>query len=258
MGRVRLKDVAARAKVDPSTASRVLSGRSDLVKDETARRVLEASRALGYTPNAFARGLRTQRTGSIGVVLPEFSNPVYAAVIDGIEQRAAELGLSVVSTRCARPIPVTSPGWCLRTASTACSSRPLPTARLALDVLDATGVPYVLVNRAVAEASASVVLDEESGVQAAVRLPGRRRAHAHRLRLGAAGHRHRPASQARVLQGHEGARLRGRPAARRRGVRAGDRPGRDASLLAVDPPPDSDLRLDDQGGAGRAAGPART
>ena len=96
MGRVRLKDVAERAKVDPSTASRVLSGRSDLVKDETAARVLEASRALGYTPNAFARALRTQRTGSIGVVLPEFSNPVYAAVIDGIEQRAAELGLSVV------------------------------------------------------------------------------------------------------------------------------------------------------------------
>ena len=96
MGRVRLKDVAARAKVDTSTASRVLSGQVDMVKDETAERVLAASRALGYTPNAFARALRTHRTGSIGVVLPEFSNPVYAAVIDGIEERAAELGLSVV------------------------------------------------------------------------------------------------------------------------------------------------------------------
>ena len=96
MGRVRLKDVAERAKVDPSTASRVLSGRGDLVRDETAERVLKASRELGYTPNAFARALRTRRTGSIGVVLPEFSNPVYAPVIDGIEGRAAELGLSVL------------------------------------------------------------------------------------------------------------------------------------------------------------------
>ena len=87
MARVRLKDVAARAKVDPSTASRVLSGRLDLVKDETAKRVIDASRALGYTPNAVARGLRTQRTGSIGVVLPEFSNPVYAAVIGDIATR---------------------------------------------------------------------------------------------------------------------------------------------------------------------------
>ena len=75
MARVRLKDVAARAKVDPSTASRVLSGRADLVRDETARRVLEASRELGYTPNAFARGLRTRRTGSIGVVLPGVLEP---------------------------------------------------------------------------------------------------------------------------------------------------------------------------------------
>ncbi len=168
MGRVRLKDVAERAKVDPSTASRVLSGRSDLVKDETAERVLEASRALGYTPNAFARALRTQRTGSIGVVLPEFSNPVYAAVIDGIEHRAAELGLSVVIDAL-RP---SNPGDFARLVSenrvdgllfSAASDR-----SVGLDVLDATGVPYVLVNRAVAEASASVVLDEESGVEAAV------------------------------------------------------------------------------------------
>src|SRR5438445_2098275 len=82
VGRVRLKDVAARAKVDTSTASRVLSGQAGMVRDETAKRVLAASRELGYTPNAFARALRTRRTGSIGVVLPEFSNPVYAAVID--------------------------------------------------------------------------------------------------------------------------------------------------------------------------------
>ena len=169
VGRVRLQDVAARAKVDPSTASRVLSGRTDMVKDETAKRVLVASRELGYTPNAFARALRTRRTGSIGVVLPEFSNPVYAAVIDGIEERAAQLGLSVVIDAF-RP---GSPGDFARLVSenrvdgvlfSAASDR-----SVALDVLDATAVPYVLVNRSVAEATASVVLDEESGVEAAVR-----------------------------------------------------------------------------------------
>lgn len=168
MGRVRLKDVAARANVDASTASRVLSGQTDLVKDETAQRVLEASRALGYTPNAFARGLRTRRTGSIGVVLPEFSNPVYAAVIDGIEERAAEIGLSVVIDAL-RP---EKPGDFARLVSenrvdgllfSAASDR-----SVALDVLATTAVPYVLLNRSVAEATASVVLDEESGVEAAV------------------------------------------------------------------------------------------
>jgi LacI family transcriptional regulator len=169
VGRVRLKDVAARAKVDTSTASRVLSGRADMVRDETAERVLAASRELGYTPNAFARALRTRRTGSIGVVLPEFSNPVYAAVIDGIEERAAEIGLSVVIDA----IRPGNPGDFARLVSenrvdgvlfSAASDR-----SVALDVLDATAVPYVLVNRSVAEATASVVLDEESGVEAMVR-----------------------------------------------------------------------------------------
>jgi LacI family transcriptional regulator len=166
---VRLKDVAERAKVDTSTASRVLSGRLDLVRSETAQRVVDASRELGYTPNAFARGLRTRRTGSIGVVLPEFSNPVYAAVIDGIEERAAERGLSVVIDAL-RP---QKPGDFARLVSenrvdgllfSAASDR-----SVALKVLEQTAVPYVLLNRSVADAPASVVLDEESGIDAAVR-----------------------------------------------------------------------------------------
>jgi LacI family transcriptional regulator len=169
VARVRLKDVAARAKVDTSTASRVLSGRTDLVRDETARRVLEASRELGYTPNAFARSLRTQRTGSIGVVLPEFSNPVYAAVIDGIEERAAQLGLSVVIDA----IRPERPGEVARLVSENRVDGLLFSAAydrsVALDVLAAIAVPYVLVNGSVAEATSSVVLDEESGVEAAVR-----------------------------------------------------------------------------------------
>jgi len=144
VARVRLKDVAARAKVDPSTASRVLSGRLDLVKDETAKRVIDASRALGYTPNAVARGLRTQRTGSIGVVLPEFSNPVYAAVIDGIEQRAAERGLSVVidAVRPDRPADfarLVSENRVDGLLFSAASDR-----SFALDVLESTAVPLEL------------------------------------------------------------------------------------------------------------------
>ncbi len=169
MARVRLKDVAARANVDTSTASRVLSGRVDLVKEATASRVLKASRELGYTPNAFARGLRTRRTGSIGVVLPEFTNPVYATVIDGIERRAAELGLSVVIDAL-RPA---KPGEFARLVSENRVDGLLFLAAaersVTLDLLAATSVPYVLVNRSVSEATASVVLDEESGVEAAIR-----------------------------------------------------------------------------------------
>jgi LacI family transcriptional regulator len=169
VARVRLKDVAARAKVDPSTASRVLSGRLDLVKDETAKRVIDASRALGYTPNAVARGLRTQRTGSIGVVLPEFSNPVYAAVIDGIEQRAAERGLSVVIDAVRPDKPADFARLVSENRVDGLLFSAVSDRSVALDVLESTAVPYVLVNRSVPEATASVVLDEEAGVEAAVR-----------------------------------------------------------------------------------------
>jgi LacI family transcriptional regulator len=90
-------------------------------------------------------------------------------VIDGIEERAAEIGLSVVIDAL-RP---DKPGDFARLVSEnrvdgllflAASDR-----SVVLDVLEATAVPYVFVNRSVAEATASVVLDEESGVEAAVR-----------------------------------------------------------------------------------------
>ncbi len=169
MGRVRLKDVAARASVDVSTASRVLSGRVDLVKEETARRVIEASRELGYTPNAFARGLRTRRTGSIGVVLPEFANPVYPAVIEGIEQRAVDRGLSVVIDAIRPEKPAAFARLVSENRVDGVLFSAVSDRSVAVDVLEAMAVPYVLVNRSTADARASVVLDEEAGIGAAVR-----------------------------------------------------------------------------------------
>jgi LacI family transcriptional regulator len=167
---VRLKDVAERAGVDTSTASRVLGGRLDLVRPETAKRVVEASKELGYTPNVVARGLRTRRTHSIAVVLPDFSNPVYAPVIDGIEERAAQRGLSVLiqAIRDDKPEEVTRlvsenrvDGLLFAAAADRSS---------ALRILETTTMPCVLLNRSVPGAPASVVLDEGAAVETAIRF----------------------------------------------------------------------------------------
>ncbi len=65
---VTLKDVAARARVHPATASRALNPETRLlVREDTAQRVLEAAAALGYRPNTVARSLRTRRSHSVGV-----------------------------------------------------------------------------------------------------------------------------------------------------------------------------------------------
>ena len=70
--RVTLKDVALQAGVHPGTASRALNvDTRELVNEETARRVLEAAAELGYRPNPIARGLKTSRSYTVGVLIPD-------------------------------------------------------------------------------------------------------------------------------------------------------------------------------------------
>ncbi|HEY6495480.1 MAG TPA: LacI family DNA-binding transcriptional regulator, partial [Trebonia sp.] len=88
-----LRDVAAAAGVHPATASRALNpGTRLLVSEETARRVTEAADRLGYRPNPVARSLRTRRSHTIGVLIPDLNNPLFPPMIRGIEDRLAERG----------------------------------------------------------------------------------------------------------------------------------------------------------------------
>ena len=90
---VTLKDVAARAGVHPATASRALNPETRLlVSEETAGRVLEAATALGYTPNPVARSLRTRRSHTVGVLIPDLNNPLFPPIVRGLEDRLAVAG----------------------------------------------------------------------------------------------------------------------------------------------------------------------
>ena len=88
-----LRDVAAAAGVHPATASRALNpGTRLLVSDETARRVSEAAERLGYRVNPVARSLRTRRSHTIGVLIPDLNNPLFPPMLRGLEDRLAEHG----------------------------------------------------------------------------------------------------------------------------------------------------------------------
>src|SRR6266403_2158331 len=90
---VTLRDVAARAGVHPATASRALNPETRiLVSEDTARRVLDAAAALGYRPNPVARSLRTRRSHTVGVLIPDLNNPLFPPIVRGIEDRLAEHG----------------------------------------------------------------------------------------------------------------------------------------------------------------------
>ncbi|HLH58284.1 MAG TPA: LacI family DNA-binding transcriptional regulator [Streptosporangiaceae bacterium] len=88
-----LRDVAAAARVHPATASRALNPETRiLVSEDTARRVSEAAAALGYRPNPVARSLRTRRSHTVGVLIPDLNNPLFPPIVRGLEDRLATAG----------------------------------------------------------------------------------------------------------------------------------------------------------------------
>src|SRR5258708_9316607 len=86
-----LKDVARLAGVDPSTVSRVLRNEwVDVVRPETRDRIVKAAAELGYRPNAVAAGLRTKRTNTLGLIVPDLDNLGFADVSHGVQAASAE------------------------------------------------------------------------------------------------------------------------------------------------------------------------
>jgi DNA-binding LacI/PurR family transcriptional regulator len=82
--RVSIKTVAEECGVAPSTVSYALNN-SRYVTPETKRRILESAERLGYRASAVARGLRMQRSWSVGLLLTSISNPFYPEVARGVE-----------------------------------------------------------------------------------------------------------------------------------------------------------------------------
>lgn len=92
-----LKEVAKRAGVHVTTASRALNpATSSLVNPATIRKVRAAARALRYQPNAIARGLKTARSMSVGVLLPDLTNPLFPPIVRGIEDVLAAAGYTTL------------------------------------------------------------------------------------------------------------------------------------------------------------------
>ncbi|MCY6484991.1 LacI family DNA-binding transcriptional regulator [Clostridium aestuarii] len=82
-----IKDVAREANVSIATVSRVLNN-VDVVNEDTKKKVLEAIKKLDYRPNIVARSLKTQKTKTIGIIIPDISNQIYPEVVRGAEDVA--------------------------------------------------------------------------------------------------------------------------------------------------------------------------
>ncbi|AFA48152.1 LacI family DNA-binding transcriptional regulator [Acetobacterium woodii] len=82
--RVKIVDVAREANVSVATVSRVVNN-IPLVNEETKERVLEAIKKTGYKPNAIARSLKIQKTNTMGIMIPDITNPYYTEIVRGAE-----------------------------------------------------------------------------------------------------------------------------------------------------------------------------
>jgi LacI family transcriptional regulator len=173
IGAVTLRDVAVRAGVHTSTASRALNERTrSLVNEGTVSRVIEAARQLGYMPNSLARGLKTNRTFTVGMLVPDLTNPLFPPIVRGIEDRLARDDYTLVVANTDN-----DPERERRLASTMLNRRVdglvLATARRHYPLLDellASGAPVVLVNRVVDDSHVSSVSgDDHAGIGLAVR-----------------------------------------------------------------------------------------
>jgi LacI family transcriptional regulator len=92
--RVTMSDVARQAGVSLMTVSRVINNKGD-VSIETRQRILEIIASLDYRPSAIARSLATKETCTIGLVVPDITNPFFADITRGVEHLAYSRGYQV-------------------------------------------------------------------------------------------------------------------------------------------------------------------
>src|SRR5680860_81120 len=93
---VTIKDVAKLANVSIATVSRVLNNSDHPVNVETKHRILNAIEELGFYANAAARSLQLNKTGTIGLIVPDIANPYYPGIVRGVEDLAHDLGYTVI------------------------------------------------------------------------------------------------------------------------------------------------------------------
>jgi LacI family transcriptional regulator len=169
---VTIRDVARVAKVHPGTVSRALNAETRaLVNEATAGRVLRAAEELGYRPNPIARGLKTNRSYTIGVLIPDITNPLFPPILRGIEDRLDDAGYTslIVNTD--------NDAGREHSHLEAMRARQVDgfisaTARLDRELLAevaAAGTPLVLVNRSLEDGSVpAVTVNDRQGIRLAV------------------------------------------------------------------------------------------
>jgi len=164
--RVGIGDVAAKAGVSHATVSRVMNGNTT-VNASIAQRVQAAAAELKYKPNPAGRSLALGKTETIGIVVPDLSNPTFQSILRDVSVAAARDGYRVLI---ADSSEVSSEEAILAgEARRRCDGVVLCAPRMSQDELEElapTLYPLVLINRTTeASSTPSLVVDYGHGIQ---------------------------------------------------------------------------------------------
>jgi len=162
---VTIKDVASLAGVSPMTVSRVIN-QSDRVSPETQRRVEKAIAELGYIPSRLARGLSGRRTGTLAVIVPDVANPFFTMVVRAAEEVARRSAYRVIlcDTRADLAVERDVIEELIAHRVEGIAIAPVSDrSKPQLARLSRFGVPFVLVDRTVAEIECDAVVGDSVG-----------------------------------------------------------------------------------------------
>ena len=180
---VTLNDIARKAGLSITTVSRVLNKKAKeyRINRETERLVLKTAREMNYRPNQLARSLRLKKSHTIGLVVPDISNPFFATIIRSVQTVAHTLGYSVVVRGTDEDIALEIEHVQLLHSKGVDGLIVMPVGQRFshLETLHRSGVPMVIADRCSDELrTAAVSVDNSSGAYEAVEhliLSGHRR-----------------------------------------------------------------------------------
>lgn len=170
--RANIKDIARIAQVHPSTVSRVLNPATrSMVSEALAKEILRIAGDLGYRRNPLASGLRTRKTFTVGIIIPDLTNPVFPPIVRSAEQTLDGAGYIAVLAdsgsreRSEREIIENMRARDVDGLILATATRRDPV----VDTCIEQGIPVVLVNRTVSRHNVpAVVNDDELGIELAL------------------------------------------------------------------------------------------
>ncbi|MCY6959162.1 LacI family DNA-binding transcriptional regulator [Clostridium brassicae] len=96
MNKVTMKDIANIAGVSKATVSMVLNNKAISISDNTKERILKIAKELNYIPNGVARSLSTNKSQTIGIIVPDIINPFFSEIARAIEDTANKLEYNVI------------------------------------------------------------------------------------------------------------------------------------------------------------------